>query len=172
MVEFTSESMKSPRTLTAIIAVGVFAAASAGVLLYVRYQKDRAPLPGAAPIVIPGMLRPGNPNFEYYRNKVRIENVKASLAITFSQARIAIISGTILNDGDRELEAVELRIALFDVYGKPSKDRTTIPVRPGIPPNRPMQPLEKRSFSVGIEAVEHLWNPKQLVIEITGLKYR
>ena len=38
--------------------------------------------------------------------------------------------------------------------------------------NKPMEPLEKRIFSIGIESVEQLWNPKRLEIEITGLKYQ
>jgi aspartate aminotransferase len=37
--------------------------------------------------------------------KIRIENVKASLGISFNNARTATISGIIVNDGDRKLEA-------------------------------------------------------------------
>jgi len=57
---------------------------------------------------------------------------------------------------------------LFDVYNKLSKERVTTPVRP----DRPMEPLETRLFSVGIEAVEQLWDPRHLEVEITGLKYK
>ena len=38
--------------------------------------------------------------------------------------------------------------------------------------NRPMEPLERRDFTVWIEPIEQLWNPKELVLEITGLKYQ
>jgi hypothetical protein len=118
------------------------------------------------------MLRPGNTNFEYYKTRVRLENVKGVLGISFNNARIAMISGVIVNDGDRKLEAVELHITLFDVWGKVSKERTAFALRPGGGiSGRPMEPLEKRTFSIGVEGVEYYWNPKQVTYEITGLKY-
>jgi hypothetical protein len=142
------------------------------VFFYARRQKEIQPPSSGVPIFIPGLVHPGDPGFEYYKNYVKIENPKATLGITFSKARIAMISGVISNDGDRKLEAVELKVTLFDVYGQVSKERTTYPVRPGIPPNRPMEPLEKRTFSVGIESVEQLWNPNKVQVEMTGLKYQ
>jgi hypothetical protein len=172
MVEFTSEPKQQSATLVKVgIALAVLAVAAVAVFFYARFQPP--PEKAAGPIVVPGMLRPGDPNFEYYKNKIRIEEVKASLGITFSKARIAIISGLISNEGDRKLEAIELHITLYDVYGKFSKDRTTIPIRPGLGlGSKPLEPLQKRTFSVGIESVEQLWNPKKLEIEITGLKYQ
>ena len=172
MIDFTSESKPPFRPLTIVVTLVVFAVGLGGVLLYSRFQRNSQPPTNGGAIIVPGMVRPGEQDFEYYKNKIRIENVRASLGITFSQARIAIISGIIANEGDRKLEAIELHIALFDAYGKPSKDRTTVPIRPGIGLSRPMVPLEKRAFTVGIESVEQFWSPKKLVVEITGLKYQ
>jgi hypothetical protein len=171
MVEFASEPRQQSAILVKVgIALAVLAIAAVALFFYARYQP---PEKTAGPIVVPGMLRPGDPNFEYYKNKIRIEEVKATLGITFSKARIAIISGLISNEGDRKLEAIELHITLYDVYGKFSKDRTTTPIRPGLGlGSKPLEPLQKRTFSVGIESVEQLWNPKRLEIEITGLKYQ
>jgi hypothetical protein len=46
-------------------------------------------------------------------------------------------------------------------------------LRPGVGINKgPMEPLEKRIFVVSVEPVEQLWNPKQVEIAITGLKYK
>jgi hypothetical protein len=172
MVEFTTETEKSFRPVTVAIALGVIAVMVVAVFLYIRHQKAEQPASGSVPIYIPGLVHPGDANFEYYAKYVRIENVKATLGITFSKARIAIISGLISNEGDRKLEAVELKVTLFDVYGGVSKQLTRYPVRPGIPPNRAMEPMEKRGFSVGIESVEHLWNPNRVQVEMTGLKYQ
>ncbi len=173
MVEFNSESKKSSNIHTLIVAAAVFLVAAAGVFFYARYQQKEQPPEATGPVVIPGMLRPGDPNFEYYKNKIRIENVKASLGITFSKARVAFVSGVISNEGDRKLEALELKITLYDLYDKVSKERVATPLRPGIGlNNRPMEPLEKRTFSIGVESIEQLWNPKRLELEITGLKYQ
>ena len=89
-----------------------------------------------------------------------------------AKSRIAIVSGIITNEGDRKLEALELHIALFDVYNKLSKERISTPLRPDVGVKRPMEPLEKREFTVWIEPIEQLWNPKRLEIELSGLKYQ
>lgn len=172
MVEFKSEPQKTFRPTTLLITLGVFVVLLGGVVLYVRHQRSTQSSQGASAVYVPDLLRPGNTNFEYYKTKVRIENVKASLGISYNNARIAMIAGTILNDGDRRLEALELHVMLYDMWGKLSKERTAFALRPGIGfSGRPMEPLEKRSFTIGIEGVEYYWNPKQIAFEITGLKY-
>jgi hypothetical protein len=173
MAELTSKRSESnrTRTVTVIVAIALFVVAAIGICIFARYQKHVQPEGSSGPVVVPGMLHPGDPNFEYYKNHVRLEDVKAGLGITFSKNRVAIISGIIYNEGDRKLDALELRITLYDLYGKFSKERIATPLRPGTGMYRPMEPLEKRTFSVGLENVEQLWNPRKVEIEITGLKY-
>jgi len=173
MAEFSSETERTFRPVMLLISLGVMAVAVVGIYFFVRYQKSIQPPAITGPIVVPGLLRPGDTNFEYYKTKIRIENVKATLGISFSGARIAMISGIIVNDGDRKLDAVEMHIKLFDAFGKPSKEKTGFALRPGAGySSQPMEPLEKRSFTLGIESVEQYWNPKQVEYEITGLKYQ
>ncbi len=174
MVEFTSEPQKPFRPITLFIALGVLAILLGGIFIYIHYQGSLQKHAGSASaVVVPDLLKPGNTNFEYYKTRVRIENVKASLGISFNNARIAMISGIIVNDGDRKLEALELHITLYDVWGKVSKERTAFALRPGAGySGKPMEPLEKRPFAIGVESVEYYWNPKQISYEITGLKYQ
>jgi hypothetical protein len=173
MVEFISEPKKKFRPITFLIAIGVLAVLLGGILLYTRFQQSAQPRPGTSAVIVPGLLRPGDTNFEYYKTRIRIENVKATLGISFNNARIAMISGIIVNDGDRRLEALEMHMTLFDVWGKVSKERTAFALRPGAGySSKPMEPLEKRPFSIGVEAVEYYWDPKQVSYEITGLKYK
>jgi hypothetical protein len=173
MVEFTSETEKSVRPIAIAIASVVIVVMIVAVFFAVRHQKESQPqAEKAAPVYVPGMAHPGDPNFEYYKQYVRIENARASLGLTFSKARIAMISGIIANEGDRKLEAVELKVTLYDVYGKPDKEVIRYPIRPGLSPNRPMEPLEKRTFTIAIESVEQLWNPNKVQVEMTGLKYQ
>ncbi len=172
MVEFTSGPPKSFNRIRILIALGVIVVLVGGVFLFVHYESGRKAQAGASKVVVPGLLRPGNTNFEYYKTRIRVENVKASLGISFNGARIAIITGAILNDGDRTLEAVELHVSLYDLWGKVSKERTAFALRPGAGySGKPMKPLEKRPFTIGVESVEEYWDPKQISLEITGLKY-
>jgi hypothetical protein len=132
-----------------------------------------APESGGSGVVVPDLLRPGNTDFEYYKTKVKIENVKAVLQISFNQVRTAKISGIIVNDGDRKLDALELHVTLYDVWGKVSKERTAFALRPRAGySGKPMEPLERRPFEIGVESVEIYWNPDQVAYEITGLRYQ
>ena len=172
MVEFISEPQKTFFPKTLLITLGVLVLLLGGVGFYIYNQRGLQSGKSSAAVSVPGLLRPGDTNFEYYKTKIRIENVKASLGVSFNNARIAIISGTILNDGDRKLEALELHITLFDVWGKLSKERTAFALRPGAGySGKSMNPLERRPFTIGIESVEYYWDPKQITFEITGLKY-
>ena len=173
MIEFTSEPQKPFPLVKLLVALGVCAVLLAGIFLFVRHQRTAPPQAAVTAVVVPGLLRPGNTDFEYYKNRIRIENVKAMLGVSFSNARTAMISGYIVNDGSRKLEALELHVTLYDMWGKFSKERTAFALRPGSGFNKkPMEPLEKRTFTISIESVEYYWNPKQIAYEITGLKFQ
>ena len=172
MVEFKTEPQKAFNKIT-IITLCLLALFLGGIGIYVHYQKKSEPQKKTASVYVPGLLGPGNTDFEYYKTRVKLENVKAVLGISFSNARMAMISGEIVNDGDRKLEALQLHIILHDVWGKISKERTAFALRPGAGlSGRAMEPLERRAFTIGVESVEYYWDPKQITCEITGLKYR
>jgi hypothetical protein len=172
MFEFTSEPKKTFRPVQLAITLGIVAILLVGAVFYINYQRGRQTSPGGPIIAVAGLLEPGNANFEYYKTRIRIENVKGTLSISFKGDRTATVSGTIINDGDRTLEAVRLHVTLFDTWGKVSKEREAYAFRPGTYNYTPLMPLEKRSFIVSLEAVEYYWDQKQISLEITGLKYK
>lgn len=174
MEEFTPEFKRPYRPVMLLITVAAAAVGLIAVFLIVRYQRNHPPAqPVTGPIVVPGIARPGQPDFEAYKNKIHIENVKASIGLNFAGNRFAWIEGIVDNDGGRKLVAVELHIKLYDIYGKLSKEKTAYALRPGVGLHQgPMEPLEKRTFTISIESVEQLWNPKRVEIEISGLKYQ
>ncbi len=174
MVEFASEPQRTFNPIRLYIIGGILVLLVALFFILHHYNSRKGPAnPGASTVVVPGLLRSGDTNFEYYKTRIKIENVKASLGISFNNTRIALIEGKILNDGDRKLEAVELHIILYDKYGKISKERTAFALRPGTGlTGKPMEPLERRVFTIGVESIEVLWDPTQITYEITGLKYQ
>ena len=171
MAEFKFEQRQTASPKKLIISALVPIVLFAGIALYVR---NNPPAPRSTSAVnVSDVMRAGDTNFEYYKTRVRIEDVGASLGINYNHARFATIAGTILNDGDRRLDAVELHVMLYDVWGNLSKERTTFAVRPdGRFNQRPMNPLERRSFVVSLEEVEYYWDPKEISVEITGLRFR
>jgi len=171
MAEFRFEPQPAASRKKLIIFALVLVVILGGIALYVRFNP---PTPRTPSVVnIPGVLRTGDTNFEYYKTKIRIEDVSASVGINYNAVRVAMIAGTILNDGDRKVEAIELHVTLYDMWGRLSKERTVFAVRPGVGFNtKPMEPLERRTFNISIEGMEYYWDPKEISLEITGLKYR
>ena len=174
MVEFTSAAPENRKSKKTIIITGIVLVSILGcIFALMQYQKTRVSESGAGGIFVPDLLRPGDSDFEYYKTKVKIEDVKAVLQISFNHVRTAKISGVIVNEGDRKLDAVELHVTLFDVWGKVSKERTAFALRPKAGyRGKPMEPLERRPFDIGVESVEIYWNPDQVSYEITGLRYQ
>jgi hypothetical protein len=171
MIEFTSAPKKTFRPITLAIALGVLALLAGGIAFYVHYQRSLRSHPGA-PLTVPGLLHAGNTNFEYYKPRIHFENVKGTLGISFKGVRTAMVAGAIVNNGDRTLEALELHVTLYDAWGKVSKERTALVFRPGGYNYKPLPPLGKQGFSISIENVEYYWDPKQIALDITGLKYK
>src|SRR5262245_36543973 len=110
MQEFTSE-VKPTRPNTFLYALGIFLVAAVGLLLYGRFHKSASTGDPAESTTVPGLVRAGNPNFEYYKDRVRLSDVRAQLGINYAKSRIAIITGMITNEGDRKLEALEIHIS-------------------------------------------------------------
>ncbi|MDR0311404.1 MAG: hypothetical protein LBJ21_07450 [Acidobacteriota bacterium] len=172
MAEFKFEPQQASSPKKLIILALVVILLLGGIALYVRYNPS-TPRPSPSAVNVSGVMRAGDTNFEYYKKKIRIEDVKASLGINYNAARIAMIGGMILNDGDRKLDAIELHVTLYDMWGNLSKERTIFVVRPdGKFNQKPMDPLERRSFNISLEGMEYYWDPKEISIEITGLKYK
>jgi hypothetical protein len=172
MAEFTSEPRKAFNPIKLYI-IGILVVVL-GTLLLIGNRYCGSPLKTDANTVdVPGLLVAGDTNFEYYKQRIRIENPKAVLGISLNSSRNASITGILVNDGDRKLEAVRLHVTLYDKYGKVSKERTAFALRPGMGLSpRPMEPLEKRQFAIGVDSVEVMWDPKKIEYEITGLKYQ
>lgn len=148
--------------------LGVLAILLGGAALYVYHQRGAQTHQG-----VPGLLRQGNADFENYKARIRIENVTAKLLISYNNSRTATITGTIINDSDRKLEALELHITLYDMGDLVSKERTAFALRPGAGFGwKPVEPSEHRSFIIGVESVDRNWNPEKIAYEITGLKYQ
>jgi hypothetical protein len=172
MIEFNSTPQKKFRPVTLAITLGVLAILVGGVAFYVHYQHGLRPHPGA-PLEPPGLVHAGNADFEYYKTRIRFESVTGAIQISLNGGKTATISGIIVNDGDRTLEALELRVTLRDEGGTVLKERTNaFALRPGTYNYKPLAALERRGFSVSIAGANDDWDPKQISLDITGLKYR
>ncbi len=152
------------------IALLISALLIAALLAYYFYSKAH-PLQDGIRVSVPGMLHEGDAEFDNYRSFVKILHAKAELAVNFRGDRIAVVSGSVLNQGEKRLDAVELKISLFDNEGKVLREETRTPLRPDIGLKQPLSSLEKRSFIIWMESIPLIWDPSKVNIELTGSRF-
>ncbi len=96
MLELSIPVDKRSRLKVMAFTCAIFVVAAGVVVLYARFQAGPQSA-GSATGPVPGIFRPAEPGFEYYKKYIRISDVKASLGINFAKSRIAIVSGFITN---------------------------------------------------------------------------
>lgn len=151
------------------IALAVFALLSGGFAAYYVLVPRTPSEPGK--LVIPGLRREGDGQFDWYRKYVMISNVRADLARNYLGDEIAVVSGLLENRGEKRLEAAELKVTLLDPQDQPVLQQARTPLRPGIGIQRPLHSFENRSFTIWIEPLPPGWTAGQVVVELSGLKF-
>jgi len=146
------------------VAVVIFAVII-GLFAYFGFNKPT----GSAPLT--GVLRAGDPNFEWYKKYVSIDHQsqKIQLGTNYAGDRIVMFSGTVNNGGEKPLDVVEVKLVLFN-YEKPVWETIRIPVRPDARIT-PIPPLGRRSFALYVETLPEAWNAGQAEMWVNGFRF-
>ncbi len=146
------------------IAVVVFAVII-GLFIFFGFNKETQPAP------LTGVLRAGDPNFEWYKKYISIDHQsqKIQLGTNYAGDRIVMFSGTINNGGEKTLDVVEVKLILFN-YEKPVWETIRTPIRPDSRIT-PIPPLGRRSFALYVEALPEAWNAGQAEMWINGFRF-
>lgn len=146
------------------IAVVVFGIIIGG-FVYFGFKKPSQPGP------LTGVLRAGDPNFEWYKKYVSIDHKsqKIQLGTNYTGDRIVMFAGTINNGGEKTLDVVEVKVVLFN-YDKAVWETVKTPVRPDsrVPL---IAPLGRQSFAFYVEALPAAWNAGQAEMWINGFRF-
>jgi hypothetical protein len=146
------------------LAALVFAAIIA-VLVFFAFDKP------SVSATLSGVLREGDPNFEWYKKYVSIEqeSQKIQLGTNYAGDKIVMFSGVINNGGEKNLDVVEVRVVLFN-YEQPVWETVRVPIRPE-PRIPPIPPLGRRSFSLYVETLPEAWNAGQAEMWVHGFRF-
>ena len=155
----SSINLKLLLPLVAVLALTVF-----GAFIYLSPQP-----PPRADQELPGILRSGHPEFDQYLEFLKLADTKVSLALSFSGNRSVIFSGRVHNLGRRSLDAVEVKLTLFN-FEEAVWDTTRTVYRPS-PSNNPIRPFQKRRLSLYLEDLPKEWESSHAEIEIHGFRF-
>ncbi|MBI1748298.1 MAG: hypothetical protein HYR55_17200 [Acidobacteria bacterium] len=152
------------------IALGVgilFIAVLTGLYLYSKNQ----PRNQAGRVTVPGVLHAGQADFDDYRRHVRIVEAIGEVSTNLNGNMIAVISGSLLNEGDHKLDVIELHVGLFDRNGRKIREDIKTPLQPYLLPHRPLDPVHSLPFSFYVEGISTAWDPRRVDLEIHGLRF-
>ena len=124
----------------------------------------QSPSRGGAPEIHP----PFGPAERAYASKVKIENLALSRAENFLNQEVTILSGDLVNTGERTLREVELTVEFYDEMNQIALRESRLALHSG---NSPLGPGERRVFNVSFEHIPTSWNMQQPIVRVTGLLF-
>ena len=144
----------------------VVGAAAAVIILagFYLWPGRRSPSDGAPQ----GAHLPFGATESAYATKIEIQNLALSRAENFLNQEVTILTGELVNNGDRGLNGVELTVEFVDDMNQIALRES----RPALaPPNPAVMPGEHRSFEVSFEHIPASWNMQMPVARVSGLLF-
>ncbi|HEY3132087.1 MAG TPA: hypothetical protein VGL91_21705 [Acidobacteriota bacterium] len=148
-----------------ILPIALCAAILLGAILFLWVRS--AGTAGRQPEV-EGLTRKGSADYEKYHPLLATVSKKATVQRNYARQRTVLVSGVIHNGSDRWLEALEMRIILFQ-GDQPVLTETRLPLFPGSRA-KPVSPQGDFQFSLMLEKIPLDWTGGSFDLEITGFK--
>jgi hypothetical protein len=111
---------------------------------------------------------PFGPAERNYASKITIENLALSRAANFLNQEVTILTGELVNTGDRTLRDVELSVEFYDDMNQIALRESRLALNSASPP---LAPGERRPFEVSFEHIPTSWNMQLPAVRITGLLF-
>jgi hypothetical protein len=111
---------------------------------------------------------PFGPGERAYASKIEIQNVALSRAANFLNQEVTILTGELLNTGERSIREAELTVEFYDEMNQIALRESHLVLNSGSPP---LAPGERRSFEVSFEHIPTSWNMQQPAVRVTGLLF-
>ena len=146
------------RPIVAFLGTIVLAAA-----VYLVFFHKPAPSPTQGPARLPF-----GADEQAYAARLQIANLAMSTAENFLNQEVKILSGDVLNSGDRPLAGVEVTIT----YQDDMQQIALREVRPLFLPSGPaLEPGKTAHFDISFDHVPNSWNMQMPTVRVSGLEF-
>jgi hypothetical protein len=153
-----------PVMLVAAIVTTLLVLVTAGVL-HLTLTKPAAQ-PAAQPR-LEGALRPETPGFEPFREKIIVEQLRATEAPRPPGDSSLVMNATVRNATDRTLSGLEMRGGIVDAQMSILRERTivVIPAR-----QTALEPGEAINVHILLEGIRPEWRRAGMMMEVTAVR--
>lgn len=122
-------------------------------------------------VEIVGVIRAGDPMFDWYRGYLKLENPKIQMGKSFTGSRMVMFSAIIRNGGEKMVDVVEVQLSLFNDDQLVWKTVRT-PIRSEKSNYTPaIEPLEGRGFTLYMEEIPEKWHATSAEIDLYGFRF-
>ncbi len=142
----------------AVVVVGLLAA---GAIFVVNSVKEKK-------VDLTGVVHAGDPEFDRYRSFLELKDANIQMGLNFAKKRIVMVSGVVVNNGERPVDVVEVKLTFFN-YDKPVAEEVRTPLQPG-PYTPAIDPLTERAFSFYIEEFPKGWLSSHAELSLSGFR--
>ncbi|MBD0371816.1 MAG: hypothetical protein ICV60_13325 [Pyrinomonadaceae bacterium] len=158
-------NLRWPLYLLAAIITTLLVLLMAGVL---RLSQMHPPVNPRAQPVLEGLIRPGTPSFEEVREKIIVEQLKATEGRQTLGGVSVEVSGIIRNMTDRRLTALEARGAALDAEKRAIAERmvVVVPAKQTV-----LEPGEAVNVRVLLEGISPEAERAEVLMEVTGVRF-
>ena len=111
---------------------------------------------------------PFGPTERAYASKIHVENLALSHAENYLNQEVIILSGQLVNEGDRALAEVELTVEFSDAMNQVVLRESRLALTPQAPP---LGPGQRNSFEISFEHISAMWNVQVPTVRVTGLLF-
>jgi hypothetical protein len=111
---------------------------------------------------------PFGPAERAYASSLRVENLSLSRAENFLHQEVTILSGELVNGGDRNLAEIELTVEFFDELNQAVLRESRLILAP---PAQPLAAAERRAFEISFEHIPTSWNMQLPAGHVTGVLF-
>lgn len=150
-----------------ILGAGVVLFAAIALLIVLALEQS----PEAPSMDVAGMVRAGDPDFEWYKKYLILKNPQVKMTRNFAGNHLVFFGGIIQNQGERYVDAVELKLSFFN-YDQLVSTTSRLAIHPD-PSIRtpPIQTFEERGFAVYVEDFPENWMALHAEITIQGFRF-
>ena len=140
---------------TLIASLALFAGIAALLILFLTPGAEEKP-------ELTGVFRSGDPNYEWYREYVDLQNPKVQMGKNLAGNRVVMFSAVIENSGEKMLDVVEIELSFFN-YEERVWETVRTPIRP-----------ERSNYTPPIESLEEIprdWFASHAEMELHGFRF-
>lgn len=157
-------NLRWPIYLLAAVITTLLVLLMAGVLRLAQMPPSVRPV---AQPVIEGLMRPGTPGFQEVREKIVVEQLKATEGVRALGEVTVEVSAAIRNMTDRRLGALETRGAVLDAEKRALAERmvVVVPAKQTV-----LEPGEAVNVRVLLEGISPEAERAEVLMEVTGVR--